>query len=130
IPVVANVDHALGEERPVERRLIGEFIDGNTGPLVVTATVPGTDVGTSRPVVRISWDVPDTDVRARLWSAAVQAIGAEPPADLASLAFRYRVGPAAIERAVASVRLFHRSGSVLDEAALVTGLRHNIAEKL
>lgn len=130
IPVLANVDHVLGEELREQRRLIGEFIDATSGPIVVTTTVPGTDLGANRPVVRIGWDVPDTEVRAKLWSGAAQSIGAAVEGDLASLAFRYRVGPAAIERAVASVHLFHPSGSAVDEAALIAGLRHNIAEKL
>jgi len=130
MPVLANVDHALGEEQREQRRLIGEFIDMTSGPLAVTSTAAGTDLGANRPVARIGWDVPDTEVRSRLWSAAVQSIGAAIQGDLSSIAFRYRVGPAAIERAVESVRLFRPPGVAVDEAALTAGLRHNIAEKL
>lgn len=130
IPMLANVDHLLGEDRREQRRLIGDFVDSTTGPLAISATVAGVDLGTYRPLVRISWDAPDDEVRARLWTAAVQSIGATSQSDLSSLAYRYRVGPAAIERAVASVRLLHPPGAVLDENALIKGLRHNIAERL
>ena len=63
IPVLANVDHALGEETREQRRLVGELLDGIAGPVIVTSTVAGTDLGTSRPLVRVPWDVADTEVR-------------------------------------------------------------------
>jgi hypothetical protein len=130
IPMLANVDHALGDERRAERRAIGEFLDRTTGPIVATTTVPGTDLGTTRAVVRIGWDVPSTPVRAALWTRAVAAIGATVRGDLAPLAHRYRVGPAAIHRAAASVRVLHPAGAALGEVELIAGLRHNIAERL
>ena len=65
-----------------------------------------------------------------MWTSAVSSIGATIEGDISGLAYRYRVGPAAIERAVASVRLLHPAGAALNEAALATGLRHNIAERL
>jgi hypothetical protein len=130
IPVLANVDHVLGEDTREQRRMIGEFIDGMRGALLVTSTVSGTDLGTSRAIVRVPWDVADTNVRAALWTRAVAAIGATIAGDVTKLAHRYRVGPAAIERAAASVRLMHPAGAALDEAELAMGLRHNIAEKL
>jgi AAA+ superfamily predicted ATPase len=130
IPVLANVDHVLGEERHEQLRLVGEFIDTLTGPLIITVTVPGTDLGTNRPLVRIPWRVADTDVRAALWARAVTSIGATTEGTLWSLAHRYRVGPAAIHRAIATVQLLHPQGAKLEEAALAIGLRHNIAERL
>jgi hypothetical protein len=130
LPVLANADHALGEEHREQRRLVGDFIDGAAGPLVVTATVPGVDLGADRPLVRIPWDVGETSVRAALWERAVASIGAVVDGDLGALAHRYRVGPAAIERAVASVRQLHAPGAALGAQALAAGLRHNIAERL
>lgn len=130
IPVLANVDHLVGEEMREQRRFLGDVIDRTSGPLVVTVTVPGTDLATERPAVRIPWDVPKSDVRAQLWAAAAFAIDASIEGDLSTLAYRYRVGPAAIERAVSSIRLLHAPGAPLDESALATGLRHNIAERL
>jgi hypothetical protein len=129
IPVLANVDHALGEETREQRRLVGELLDGIAGPVIVTSTVAGTDLGTSRPLVRVPWDVADTDVRTQLWSRAVASIGARAD-DLVQLAHRYRVGPAAIQRAAESVRLLHPPGATLGAQELAMGLRHNIAEKL
>ena len=130
LPVLANVDHILGEERRDERRQIGAFIDHLTGPLVVTTTMSGIDLGTTRAVVRIPWDVSDTPVRAQLWQRAVTSIGATVSGDLGALAHRYRVGPGAIRRAVESVQLLHPAGATLGELDLVRGLRHNIAERL
>jgi SpoVK/Ycf46/Vps4 family AAA+-type ATPase len=50
--------------------------------------------------------------------------------DLANLAHRYRVGPEAIRRAIASVQLMHARGATIGEKDLALGLRHNIAERL
>lgn len=129
LPVLANADYALSEERPELRRVIGSFIDGVSGPLVVTVTVPGTDLATERPLVRVPWDVASTEVRAAHWASAARAAGVAVAADLSGLAHRYRVGPAAIERAIVSARMTAQ-GASLDDAALAAGLRHNIAERL
>jgi hypothetical protein len=130
LPVLANADYAVGEEPRELRRRICEFINHAEGPLVITVAVPGTDLGTRRPLVRIPWDVPNSDVRARLWTSAVHSIGASLQSDITAHAHRYRVGPDAIQRAVATVQLLQPRGAALDAAALAAGLRHNIAERL
>ncbi len=124
--VLANVDHVMTDERPEVRGAIGAFIDGLEVPLAVTVSMPGTDLGTRRPVVRIPWRVAEVDIRTELWQRAAGEVGG----DLPALAHRYRVGPAAIHRAVASTRLLLPEGAVLEATALATGLRHNIAEQL
>jgi hypothetical protein len=130
IAVLANVDQMVGEEQRDQRRMIADLADHLPGALLVTSTVAGVDLGTQRAMVRIPWDVPTLAIRRQLWMRAVAAIGARTDSDLATLAHRYRVGPAAIARAVASVQLLHPSGATLDEKDLVLGLRHNIAERL
>lgn len=130
IPVLANVDQLLGEAQHDQRRYVAQFIDHLSGPLLVTSTVTGVDLGTNRAMVRIPWDVPDIPIRAQLWQRAVTQIGARVDDDLGILAHRYQVGPAAIERAVASVQLLHPAGSALRQQDLIDGLRHNIAERL
>ncbi|MEO7729432.1 MAG: AAA family ATPase, partial [Kofleriaceae bacterium] len=130
IPAIANVDHALGDDRRDQRRMISQLIDAMAGPLVVTSTVPGIDLGTRRAVVRLRWDVADRDVRAALWRREVAASGGTIDGDVTILAHRYRVGPAAIQRAIASLRLLPAGDAPLGEAALAAGLRHNIAERL
>jgi hypothetical protein len=130
IPLLANVDHMLGEEQREQRRLIGELIDHVPGPLLVTSSVAGIDLGTQRAIVRIPWDVPEVGVRQQLWQRAVDRIGAPVDGELGTLAHRYRVGPAAIERAVASVQLLRPAGTPVHERDLIHGLRHNIAERL
>ena len=130
VPVLANADLVLGEERVNERQLIGSFVDGITGALIATTTVRGVDLGTTRAVVRVPWEVANNEIRVELWARAVRAIGATVAGDLAPLAHRYQVGPAAIQRAVASVRLLHPRGTSLGAAQLAAGLRHNIAERL
>ncbi len=129
-PVLANADHMLGEDARDQRRMIGELVDRIDGPLFVTTSVAGIDLGTQRAIVRIPWDVADTTVRTELWTRAVATIGATVDGDLTALSHRYRVGPGAIERAVASVQLLHPPGTALRENDLVHGLRHNIAERL
>ncbi len=130
VPVLANVDHMVSDEQRDARRMIAEVADHMPGPLLVTSTVAGVDLGTQRAMVRIPWDVPTLAIRRDLWMRAVAGIGARVDGDLATLAHRYRVGPGAIERAVASVQLLHPAGATLEEKDLVLGLRHNIAERL
>jgi hypothetical protein len=130
IPMLANVDQVLGEEQRDARRAIGAFIDRVAGPLLVTSAVAGIDLGTQRALVRIPWRVADVDVRKRLWERAAERFGAAVDGDLDILAHRYRVGPAAIERAVASVQLLRPAGAAVYSKDLVQGLRHNIAERL
>ncbi|MDB4953736.1 MAG: ATPase central domain protein [Myxococcales bacterium] len=129
LPVLANVDYALGDDRE-PRRVIGAFIDSIDGPIVATSTVPGVDLGTSRAIARITWDVPETGLRTALWTSALESIGAPMKGDLTSLAHRYRVGPAAIRRAVESLQILHPAGTPLGDVELARGLRHNIAERL
>jgi len=130
IPVLANVDLVLGDERVNERHLVGNFVDGITGALIATTTVHGVDLGTTRAVIRVPWEVANNEVQAELWTRAIRSIGATVDGDLASLAHRYQVGPAAIQRAVASVRLLHPRSTAVSAAQLAAGLRHNIAERL
>jgi hypothetical protein len=130
IPMLANVEQMLGEEQREQRRLIAAFVEPLPGPLFVSSAVAGVDLGTQRAMVRIPWDVPDVAIRGRLWARAVAGIGASIDGDLQTLAHRYRVGPAAIDRAVASIQLLRAGGTALHEKDLVQGLRHNIAERL
>ena len=130
VPVIANVDHVLGEDQREQRRLVGDLTDQCTGPILLTTSAPGIDLGTHRAMVRIPWDVPTTEIRGKLWTRAVALIDAQIEGDLTALSHRYRVGPGAIERAVASVQLLHPAGTTLSERDLVEGLRHNIAERL
>lgn len=130
LPVLANVDLILGEERVAERHLVGNFADGLAGALIATTTVHGVDLGTTRAIVRVPWQVANNAVRAELWTRALHAIGATIDEDLIPLAHRYQVGPAAIKRAVASVRLLDPGGTSFDVARLAAGLRHNIAERM
>lgn len=130
IPVLANIDLVLGDERLNERLLIGNFVDAIVGPLVATSTVRGIDIGTMRAVIRVPWDVANNEVRAELWGRAVHATGADLEGDLSQLAHRYQVGPRAIQRAMESVRMLDPGASLLSTAQLAAGLRHNIAERL
>ena len=130
IPVLADVDQILSEERPELRLVVGRFVDHHRGPLIVTASVPGIDIGTRRALARIPWDVCADDVRVELWRRAVATAGHPIDGELAELAHRYRVGPAAIDRAVETVHLLHAPDAPIGATALAAGLRHNIAEQL
>ncbi|HEX5059130.1 MAG TPA: ATP-binding protein, partial [Kofleriaceae bacterium] len=118
-PVIANADRL-----PAELGL-GAFLDASRGSIVVTSAMPGLDLGTERPIVRVRWPLPEAPVRRTLWEQAAR----EPTGDLDTLAFRYRVGAGVVHRAVASVRAEHGSRA-LDATDLMYGLRHNIAEDL
>jgi hypothetical protein len=130
IPVLANVDHTVGDDARGQRWLIGDFIDSSRGPLVVTVTMPGADLGTTRSLIRIPWAVADTASRVELWARAVEAAGARVDGDLSGLAHHYQVGPAAIRRAVVSAQRRQPHGAELGPAALAAGLRQNVAEQL
>ncbi|MBA3539643.1 MAG: ATP-binding protein, partial [Deltaproteobacteria bacterium] len=119
VPLIANVD-----QLPKEAGL-GAFLDGVTGPVVVSSAMPGFELGTERSVVRVRWPLPDVAIRQAMWTRAA----GDPTGDLQGLAMRYRVGAGVIARAVVSARAQREHGP-LDAADLAAGLRHNIAEDL
>jgi hypothetical protein len=116
-PVIANADGMAKE--------LGPFLDAVPGPIVLTSAMPAIDLGTTRPIVRLAWPLPESTVRRALWEQAASS----PTGDLDTLAHRYRVGAGVIGRAVASVRAQHGKRT-LDAQDLIHGLRHNIAEDL
>lgn len=125
VPVLSNV--ALDRNAHEALLAIARFIEEHPGPVVLTVGHTPPALQTSRPLVRLRWNVPSTDVRRALW---VQALGGEDlGADLDSIAMRYRLGPGGIARAVASARLSRPGGEgALSAADLIAGVRHNIAE--
>jgi hypothetical protein len=125
VPVVANADRFGSDEA---RNLLARFVEEVPGPIAVTAASGGLDLPVTRPVFRLRWNVPEAALRRRLWVQLAGDTG-EPGGELDGLALRYRVGPAAIARAVESARTLRGDG-VLDAAALAIGLRHNIAERM
>lgn len=130
LAIIANIDRVLGDESQGLKLELGNFIDGFDGPLAVTTTRAGVDIGSARSVVRIPWRVPNSEVRRRLWESAAARHGYTVSGDISDLAFRYDVGPAAILRAVESCRLQHIGATELDASSLLAGLRQNIAERL
>jgi SpoVK/Ycf46/Vps4 family AAA+-type ATPase len=129
-PIIANVDDVLGEARDDQRGVLRDFVDTLDGPLVMTSSIPGTDLGTTRPLVRLSWDVASVRERSQMWIREAGSAGVAVVERVDQLAHRYRVGPGAIRRAVASARMLFPEGEVLGEDRLATALRHNIAERL
>jgi hypothetical protein len=103
-------------------------VDDAAARIVVVSVLPGVELASARPVVRLRWPVPDGDHRKRLWVAYGTRGGAEPTGDLDLLSVRYRVGPGAIARAVQSA-ISLREGR-LDVDALSAGLRYNIGERM
>jgi len=123
IAVIANVD-ALPTE--LVRRL-ASYLDPRRD-LVVLTTSRGLDLTMSRTMMRARWSLPSTELRRRLWTSASDGYGRVAEDELADLAARYRIGPAAIQLAVRSGAAI--ASAALDGAALVTGLRHNIGERM
>ncbi|MEO8704098.1 MAG: ATP-binding protein [Kofleriaceae bacterium] len=115
LPVVANAEALVGEGG----HPLGAFLARHPGRIAITTSRRGLDLSTQRPIVRVTWGVPDVDVRKRLWGGT----------DVDDLAFRYRVGPGTIARARESAAMLHPDRA-LDAAALGAGLRHNIAERM
>ncbi|HEY5951422.1 MAG TPA: ATP-binding protein [Kofleriaceae bacterium] len=120
LPVIRDLER-VGEGGD---QLVAAFLDQFPTTIVIITGQVGISLGTSRPVVRVRWPVPDTPVRRALWDA----IADHPDGNLDTLAQRYRVGPGSIARAVASAQLL-ASGKLTIEQ-LTVGLRHNIAEEL
>jgi AAA+ superfamily predicted ATPase len=120
LPVIAELDR-VGEGG---REIIAAFLDGFPSTIVVITSQADTSLGTSRPIVRVRWPVPDAPIRRAMW----EAFADQPAGDLDGLAQRYRVGPGSIARAVASARLLAPGKLTADGLAI--GLRHNIAEDL
>ncbi len=120
LPVITNLER-VGEGGDV---LVAELLEKFPTTIVVITSQFGIPLGTSRPVVRVRWPVPDTAIRRALW----EVLADRPAGDLDTLAQRYRVGPGSIARAAASARLLAPGSLTVDH--LTVGLRHNIAEEL
>ncbi len=121
-PMIADLDRLPSELSAG----LGAYLDGFPGAIAVTTTMPGLDLASRRPIVRVRWPVPEPAVRRQLWASSAGAALAD--GELDTLALRYRIGPGAIVRAVASARtLADRPPTALE---LTAGLRHNIAEQL
>ena len=121
VPVNADIDDVLHDAAAA--RALAAFVGSTRGPVVLTTSGWGHDVGAGRPVVRVTWRIPDVATRTRLWMRAT-ALSAD---ELESLAMQYPLGPEAIRLAVASASA---GDGTLSTSSLVAGVRHNIAERL
>ncbi len=120
LPVVAGVDRLAEGAAPI----VAAFLDRFPSTIVAISGRIGQGLGTTRPIVRVRWPVPEITIRRELWTM----LGDDPEGDLDAVAQRYRVGPGSIARAVATARLL--SDGRLGVETLIEGLRHNIAEEL
>lgn len=120
LPVISDLER-VGDGGDA---LVAECLERFPTTIVVITSQVGLALGTTRPVVRIRWPVPETSVRRQLWDSLAD----HPDGDLDALAQRYRVGPGSIARAVASARLLAPGALTVEQ--LTVGLRHNIAEEL
>jgi AAA+ superfamily predicted ATPase len=126
IPVLSNV--AIDRNANELVLAISRFIDEHAGPVVLTSGHAPPAIQTTRPLVRLRWGVPGTEVRRTLWQ---QVLGASDlGTELDAIAMRYRLGPGGVARAVASARAARPQAMAerLSPAELIAGVRHNIAE--
>lgn len=130
IPAIANIDVLAGDARADDRQRVVNAIEQMVGPVIVTTTALEIELGSRRGLVRVRWDVADTSVRIALWTHAVRSLGGTVDDDLTPLAHRFAVGPSAIRHAAESVHLLAAGSAKVTAAALASGLRHNIAERL
>jgi AAA+ superfamily predicted ATPase len=126
LSVVANAEHLVDSGAS---EILARFLRESPGPVALTSSRAGLDLGVDRPVVRVRWPTADTTARRQLWVSAAGDACAASTEELDELAMRYRVGPGTIQRAVASARLIAGT-SQLDVARLRAGLRHNISERM
>lgn len=128
VPVVANAEDWLLDDDL--RGPVGRFLHSWGRPLVVTSSVEELHLGTAATCIRVRWPVPGEGTRGTLWKRF--ASGSERPltGDVNALAHRYRIGPGGIARAVDSAKALRGPDVALDTSDLVTGLRHNIAERM
>jgi AAA+ superfamily predicted ATPase len=131
IPLVADIDQlAEGSADPaIALRALARFADALPGPFAATASQPGLELPTTRPLARVRWSTPDIATRTTLWQRALGRDAAAVGEALDGVAIRYRLGAGGIGRAVASARLLV-GGAPVTAAHLVEGVRTNIAERL
>jgi hypothetical protein len=125
IPLVADLDE-LGEVAEV--RTLARVIDALPGPVAATSRQAGLELPVARPLVRVRWSAPDTATRRALWTRALGGDAAALAPELDGIAMRYRLGAGGIARALASARVI-AGARPLDAAAVVEGVRTNIAER-
>jgi len=118
IAVVADVD-LVSEE---DRRAVGELVRTSASRVALTAST-SMHVPAERATVRVHWRVAGAQTRRTQW----EHLAGASIANVDDLATRFRVGPAAMMRAIEATRLWTDS---LDAASLQAGLRHNIIEAL
>jgi hypothetical protein len=119
----------LDEVEDVQARVLATRIEHASVPLVLVTQHPGYELRSARPTVRVAWPVPDPGARLALWR---DLAGDFDSIDHGALAQRHRIGPGAIQQAVASARAIANKRLVdpLSTAELVAGVRHNIAERM
>jgi SpoVK/Ycf46/Vps4 family AAA+-type ATPase len=125
---VANSPDGMARLRALARTL-----DEAPGPAAVVTSDPSLQIALRRRTLRVTWRLPETATRRALWLSALGPISSELRHEIDGLALRYRLGAAAIARAVAAGRLIARSrdeqsGPTLRD--LIDGVRNDIAERL
>lgn len=133
IPLIAEAHDVVSgpEEQAGRLRRLSLFLDETAGPVVITTSRSGLDLGTSRRCLRVDWPAPEYATRRQLW---VDTLGSEAEAlgsELDAVAHRYRLGPGGIRRAAAAARLLAGSRQqTLEPGDLVRGVRNDIAERV
>lgn len=134
IPLICHVDDLVDTEGGGRLRAVGRLLDDFPGPVVVTSSRRGLDLGTRRRVLRISWPIPDTATRLALWRHYIGTAGAHlDDQDLAPVALRHVLGAGGIYRAVNTahqVALSRGEHLRVDVVDLVTGVRNDISDRV
>lgn len=134
IPLICHIDDLVDAEGEGRLRAVGRLLDDFPGPVVVTSTRRGLDLGTRRRVLRIAWPIPDTSTRLALWRHYIGTAGAHlDDQDLAPIALRHVLGAGGIYRAVNTahqVALSRGEHLRVDVVDLVNGLRNDIADRV
>jgi len=124
LPVIANLD-TLSTTDPL-RGMVARFLDSHPGPIAATAGSTRYELPIDRAVVRVTWPLAAASTRRALWEAAAP----DASGDLDDLAYRYRLGPGAIQRAVRVARSTRGPLAPLDPHALLAAARYATGERM
>jgi hypothetical protein len=132
-PAVMNIDELVGRADGRTARLaLARGLEAMDSVVVVTSAQRGIDLGIHGvPVLRVTWPLPDTATRRRIWVAVAGSQLEESSGELDAIAHRYRMGAGAVHAAVAAARHMSSDGATaLTGDRLIEGIHNNIAEQL
>ena len=133
IPMVAGLETTRGDDAEAagRRAAVSRLLATATGTVVLVTADPSIELETRRAVVRLGVPPPEAASRRALWVSALSGASHDAAA-ATTVALRFKLPPAAIERAAAAARLLahQRGAESIDESDLTEGVRVSVHERL